>query len=107
MEKGGYVYILTNRRQGTLYTGVTSDLVKRISQHRQELVPCFTNEHGIKRLVWMEAFGEIEPAIRREKLLKKWHRSWKIRLIEAENPNWDDLAVSVLGFSPLPSIPLT
>ena len=70
MNKGGFVYILANRRMGTLYTGVTSDLIRRISEHRQGLVPGFTLEHGIKRLVWMEPFSEIEPAIRREKLLK-------------------------------------
>jgi putative endonuclease len=103
MERCGFVYMLANRKQGTLYIGVTSDLMRRMSEHRQGLIPGFTDEHGVKRLVWIEQFGEIESAISREKLLKKWHRAWKIRLIEAENPDWDDLAVALLGFEPLPA----
>ena len=78
MEKGGHVYILANRRQGTLYTGVTSDLMRRISEHRQGLVPGFTREHDVKLLIWHEAFGGIEAAIRREKQIKAWKRAWKI-----------------------------
>ncbi|GGE06942.1 hypothetical protein GCM10011529_11650 [Polymorphobacter glacialis] len=101
MEKGGHVYILANRRQGALYVGVTSDLMRRMSEHRQGLTPGFTLEHGIHRLVWLEQFGEILPAIAWEKLLKKWHRDWKIRLIEEANPDWHDLAVSILGFAPM------
>ncbi len=102
METGGFVYILANRRQGALYTGVTADLMRRISEHRLGLVPGFTRKYGIKRLVWMEPFGEIVPAIAREKQIKAWNRAWKIELIEAGNPEWDDLAVRLLGFEPLP-----
>ncbi len=103
MEKGGFVYILASRKQGTLYIGVTADLVRRISQHREDLTPGFTTEYGVNRLVWMERYDDIASAIGREKQLKKSNRAWKIRLIETENPDWFDLAVSVLGFSPLPS----
>ena len=100
MDKGGFVYILANRKQGTLYTGVTSDLLRRMSEHRLGILPGFTRRHDIKRLVWFEQFGEILPAIAREKLIKKWHRQWKINLIEAANPHWDDLAILKLGFEP-------
>lgn len=75
--------------------------MRRMSEHRLGLIPGFTSEHGIRRLVWFDAFGEILPAIAREKLVKKWHRDWKIRLIETTNPDWDDLAVTMLGFDPL------
>ena len=102
MEKGGFVYILANRRNGTLYTGVTADLMRRISEHRLGLIPGVTLEYSTKRLVWMEAHGEILSAIAREKQLKKWNRAWKINLIEATNPDWHDLAVSELGFEALP-----
>ena len=103
MEKGGFVYILASRRLGTLYIGVTADLMRRMSQHRDELTPDFTSDYGVKRLVWMERHDEITSAIRREKQLKKWNRAWKIRLIEAENPDWFDLAISMLGFPPIAS----
>jgi putative endonuclease len=103
MEKGGFVYILSSRRQGTIYIGVTSDLVRRMSEHRDDLTPGFTTEYGVKRLVWMERHDDIASAIVREKQLKKWNRAWKIRLIETENPHWLDLAVSVLGFPPIAS----
>jgi putative endonuclease len=104
MEKGGFVYILASRKLGTLYIGVTADLVRRMSQHRDHLTPGFTTEYGVKRLVWMELSDDIADAIRREKQLKKWKRAWKIRLIEADNPDWRDLAVSVLGFPPLNAV---
>ncbi|KAB7643477.1 GIY-YIG nuclease family protein, partial [Polymorphobacter fuscus] len=102
MDPGGFVYILASRKQGTLYIGVTSDLVRRISEHRLDLTPGFTSRHGVKRLVWMERYDDIALAIGREKQMKRWNRDWKIRLVEAGNPDWDDLAVSVLGFAPLP-----
>ena len=102
MDKGGFVYILASRKQGTLYIGVTSDITKRMSEHRQDLTPGFTTEYGVKRLVWIERYSEIAEAIRCEKQMKKWNRDWKIRLIEAANPEWFDLAVSVLRFEPLP-----
>jgi putative endonuclease len=93
--------MLASRKLGTLYIGVTSDLMRRISEHRQGLTPGFTTEYGVARLVWMERYDDIELAIRREKQLKKWNRAWKIRLIEEANPDWADLAVSVLGFPPV------
>ena len=102
MITGGYVYILASRKQGTLYIGVTSDIIKRLSEHRQNLTPGFTTEYNVKRLMWLERHEEIIAAIRREKQIKKWNRDWKIRLIEAHNPDWDDLAISMFGFAPLP-----
>jgi putative endonuclease len=76
---------------GTLYIGVTSNLVKRVYEHRTKVVASFTKEYGVHRLVYFEQHTDIEAAIHREKRLKKWHRAWKIRLIEEVNPNWDDL----------------
>ena len=91
MERGGYVYILASRRNGTLYTGVTSDLARRVFEHREGLIPGFTLTHGVKLLVWYEAHGDIEGAIAREKRIKEWRRAWKLGLIEAVNPDWRDL----------------
>ena len=99
---GGHVYILASRRHGTLYTGVTSDLARRIFEHREGLIPGFTREYGVKRLVFVETHNDISEAIIREKRIKDWKRDWKINLIERDNPLWDDLAVSLLGFEPLP-----
>ena len=96
------VYILASGRHGTLYVGVTSDLVKRLWQHREGVVPGFTKRHRIHVLVWFEQHGTMEAAIVREKQLKNWHRPWKVRLIEENNPQWADLAVN-LGFDPLPA----
>jgi putative endonuclease len=87
----GYVYILASATAGTLYIGVTSDLIKRISQHRNEIYPGFTQKHKAHKLVYYEEFGSIEKAIEREKKLKKWKRVWKIQLIEKSNPKWEDL----------------
>jgi putative endonuclease len=103
---GGHVYILASRRHGTIYIGVTSDLAKRIHEHRSGGVPGFTRRHRIKLLVWLETHDDIEAAITREKRLKDWKRDWKIDLIERENPDWADLAVPLLGFDPLPTIDL-
>ncbi len=86
-----YVYLLSNRRNGILYTGVTSDLVRRTWQHRNKVQAGFTDEHGIRYLVWYEVHTDIVSAIAREKLIKRWHRRWKIRLIEKMNPYWRDL----------------
>ena len=86
-----YVYILTNRKQGVLYIGVTSDLVKRIWQHREGLAEGFTKRYNLKTLVWFEVHQEIMSAITREKQIKKWNRVWKIELIEKENQDWRDL----------------
>ncbi len=90
-ERSFRVYILASRIGGTLYIGVTSDLVRRVYEHREELIPGFTSEHGVHRLVYYEQHATAESAIRREKRLKKWNRAWKIALIEKDNPNWDDL----------------
>lgn len=86
-----FVYILTNKKEGVFYVGVTSDLPKRVHQHKTGVVEGFTKKYNVKILVYYEAFGDIELAIRREKRLKKWDRKWKIEAIENMNPNWDDL----------------
>jgi len=100
MEKQGFVYILANKRNGTLYIGVTSDLPKRIYQHRSGSVRGFSSRYNVKRLVYFETFDEITSAISREKALKKWRRAWKLRLIEEKNPDWRDLYPEVTGFPP-------
>jgi len=86
-----YVYILASGRNGTLYIGVTSDLVKRVYQHKAKLVEGFTSRYNIDELVWFEQSDSIESAIAREKQLKEWKRAWKIELIEKANPYWNDL----------------
>ena len=85
------VYIVTNRRNGTLYIGVTSQLISRILQHREGRFEGFTKRYGLRRLVWFEQFELMTNAIAREKAIKEWRRDWKIMLIERDNPNWDDL----------------
>ena len=90
-----YVYILANRIGGTLYIGVTNDLVRRVGEHRLEPMKGFTKKYGVHKLVYFEQFDDIENAIRREKRLKKWNRDWKVRMIEELNPNWDDLYPSI------------
>lgn len=92
--KNYYVYILCSKRNGTLYVGVTSELNRRMQQHKAKLVPGFTAKYSISRLVYVEAFDSAMSAIRREKCLKEWSRAWKIRLIEKENPEWVDLVAS-------------
>ncbi|HLP69588.1 MAG TPA: GIY-YIG nuclease family protein [Rhizobium sp.] len=87
----GFVYIMTNHKHGTLYIGVTSDLERRIYEHREELVKGFTSTYGLKRLVWYEEHQSIGSAIQREKSLKRGYRRWKIELIESLNPDWHDL----------------
>ena len=94
------VYILASRRNGTLYIGVTSNLLQRIHQHRGGAFGGFTQKHDVHWLVWFEQHATMEHAIVREKRLKKWERAWKLRLIEAENPDWRDLAED-FGFEPL------
>jgi putative endonuclease len=86
-----YVYILASKRNGTLYIGVTNDLVRRVHEHKSGLVEGFTKRYGVHRLVYYEQCEDIESAIQREKRLKFWHRKWKIRLIEEANPDWKDL----------------
>ena len=85
------VYILASKRNGTLYIGVTSDLVQRVWQHRNDFVEGFTKRYGVHTLVWYEVHPKMESAITREKQLKWWHRKWKLRLIEESNPGWEDL----------------
>jgi putative endonuclease len=94
------VYILASQRNGTLYTGVTSDLIARIYQHREGTFGGFTKEHGVHRLVWFEVHEMMESAFVREKRIKKWRRAWKLELIEKENPQWLDLAEQ-FGLVPL------
>ncbi len=89
--RGGWVYIMSNRKDGVLYVGVTSDIARRAHQHREGLVAGFTKRYGLKRLVYMEFHEDIRTAIQREKTLKHWPRAWKVRLIHQDNPEWDDL----------------
>jgi putative endonuclease len=96
MEKNPCVYIVTNKRNGTLYIGVTTNLPLRILQHKQGAIEGFTRKYALKRLVYFEQADSIIVAIEREKQLKNWPREWKIRLIEALNPEWDDLYESIL-----------
>jgi putative endonuclease len=97
IERNFYVYILASRRNGTLYTGVTNDLVRRVAEHRLGEVPGFTRTYGVKTLVWFEAHSDVEAAILREKRIKGWNRAWKIAMIEAGNIGWRDLAEEWLG----------
>jgi putative endonuclease len=91
-----YVYILTSRRNGTLYIGVTSDLPKRVYEHKQDLIDGFTKKYNVHTLVYYEAHTHIEGAITREKQIKKWERAWKLKLIEEMNPEWDDLYYQII-----------
>jgi putative endonuclease len=91
-----YVYMLASRRNGTLYIGVTSNLVRRVYEHRSEAVSSFTQEYQVKRLAWYEVHEDIQSAITREKQLKKWNRAWKIGLIERNNPVWRDLYPDII-----------
>ena len=86
-----YVYILASKRNGTLYIGMTNNLLRRIWEHKNDLAEGFTKKYGVNLLVWYEVAGTALVAITREKQLKKWNRAWKIRLIEAMNPEWNDL----------------
>ena len=91
MEYGGFVYIMASRRNGTIYIGVTTDLAKRVWEHREGLIEGFTKKYGCKSLVWFERHDTIEAAITREKQMKEWRRAWKLRRIEEMNPDWNDL----------------
>ncbi|TWT23749.1 GIY-YIG nuclease family protein [Luteimonas marina] len=99
MNKQPATYILASGRNGTLYVGVTSDLIGRVWQHRNHLAPGFTDRYRVTRLVWYEVHDAMEAAITREKQLKKWNRAWKIRLVEESNPYWNDLWPSLIGES--------
>jgi putative endonuclease len=86
-----YVYLLASKKHGTLYLGVTNDIVRRVSEHRTKAVPGITSRYDVHKLVWFEIYDDAASAIAREKELKKWRRDWKIRLIEEQNPGWEDL----------------
>jgi putative endonuclease len=92
---GGYVYIMTNETSGTLYVGVTADLVRRVTQHREGRGGDFCKRYGLKRLVYVEHYERIEEAIWREKALKAWRRGWKLDLVEKANPGWADLYLDI------------
>ena len=96
MTKHPAVYILASKRNGTLYIGVTSDLVKRIWEHKNNMVEGFTKRYGVHQLVWYELHESMESAIVREKQLKNWKRKWKLELIEKSNPNWQDLYLLIV-----------
>jgi putative endonuclease len=100
MEKHPAVYILASKRNGTLYTGVTSDLVRRVWEHREGLGDGFTARYGVKRLVYFEAHEDMYTAITREKQIKEWRRRWKVELIEGMNPEWRDLWETIVGGEP-------
>jgi putative endonuclease len=91
------VYLLASHYQGTLYCGVTSDLVNRVWQHRNDMVAGFTRTYGVHQLVWYEQHATMDFAIAREKAIKEWKRAWKIRLVERANPHWRDLYADILG----------
>ena len=96
MNKQPAVYILSSKRNGTLYVGVTSDLIKRVWEHRNNLVEGFTKRYGVHRLVWYELHESMDSAIKREKRLKDWKRKWKVQLIEKTNPDWEDLYPAII-----------
>ena len=104
MDRQPCAYILASKRHGTLYVGVTSNLLQRLYQHRSGEVKGFTSKYAVWRLVHFEQFDDMYTAISREKQLKNWKRDWKVQLIERENPFWDDLAAG-FGFEPLPLHP--
>lgn len=92
-----YCYLLASGRHGTLYVGVTNDLIRRVYEHKEGLISGFTQKYGVHQLVWFEVHQDIETAILREKQLKKWNRQWKIHLIEEANPNWVNLYPQIAG----------
>jgi putative endonuclease len=91
MDRQFYVYLLASQAYGTLYTGITDDLIRRVWEHRNDVVPGSTREHRVHRLVWYEVHGSVREAITREKQIKKWNRDWKVNLIQRSNPGWEDL----------------
>jgi putative endonuclease len=99
-----YVYLLSSGKYGTLYTGVTSDLIKRVYEHKESLVNGFTKKYKVHRLVYYEVHGDIQEAILKEKQIKKWNRDWKINLIERDNPHWLDLYVGLTSVLSKPLI---
>lgn len=91
------VYILTNKKNGTLYTGVSNNLLRRVIEHKRKLIKGFTEKYNLNKLVWFEQTNDIKLAIQKEKQIKKWARKWKIELIEEKNPNWKDLFFEIGG----------
>ena len=87
-----FVYIITNKKDGVLYIGVTNDIERRIFEHKNKLVKGFTSKHNLDKLIYFEKFQYLDDAIKREKNMKKWKREWKIKLIIENNPNWEDLS---------------
>ncbi len=92
-----YVYILASQKNGTLYIGVTNDLIRRVHEHKSKAVPGFTHQYSVDQLVWFDQTDSVESAIAAEKRLKRWNRAWKIALIEKTNPEWRDLYPGILG----------
>jgi putative endonuclease len=92
MNRRYFVYILANTRRGVMYVGLTNNLARRIEQHRAKAVPAFTSSYGVSRLVYVESYSSLDEARARERILKRWRREWKFKLIEAENPSWHDLS---------------
>ncbi len=101
-ELGGWVYILASKRNGTLYTGVTNDLIGRVVAHKEGVGSKFTRTHAVIWLVWCEPHDRIENAIQRETSIKRWPRKWKLDLIEKDNPDWRDLFEDLTAPKPLP-----
>ena len=103
MKSGGWVYILTNKKMGTLYIGSTSDLIGRVWQHKHKAIPGFTSKYNVDKLVYYEWHNRLDDMVKRERQIKDWHRSWKLRLIIDNNPDWRDLYNDILiqsGYSP-------
>ncbi len=96
MQKQYYLYILASKRNGTLYIGITNNIIRRVGEHKLKLIDGFTKKYNVVLLVYYEVFNDVNEAILREKRLKKWNRDWKIRLIESINPNWDDLTEKLI-----------
>ena len=96
MEKQPAVYILASKRKGTLYVGVTSDLKKRVWEHRNKVIEGFTSQYNVNMLVWYELHNSMQQAIKTEKKLKNWKREWKLELIEKQNPDWEDLYTKII-----------
>jgi len=100
-----FVYILASRRNGTLYIGVTNDVLRRAQEHKSDLIEGFTKKHNVHILVWYEIHDDIHSAIAREKKLKRWNRDWKIKLIDKDNSGWNDLYDRLVGEIALPDLP--
>ena len=103
MKSGGWVYILTNKKMGTLYVGSTSDLIGRVWQHKNKAIPGFTSKYNVDKLVYYEWHNRLDDMVKRERQMKDWHRAWKLRLIIDNNPDWRDLYNDILiqsGYSP-------